>query len=264
MRATDDELTLVERCHALQTRMRDYHFFSHLTAAELYGLPLPRARPRNGTLHVTSLAPHPVMRRAGVTGHQLAIPDDGITTIAGLRVAEPREMWRQLGSLLTVDDLVVLGDALVQRREPLCTLDDLLLATATGGGRPGRPRLVKALRWVRPGVDSPMESRLRLFIRDAGLPEPQVNGTILDAFGEFVALGDLVYPEHRVVVEYDGGHHRTIEDQYHRDIDREYAIRATGWELVRLNKTHLRNRAAVAVARIAAALNARLVKNAQF
>ncbi|NEN06470.1 DUF559 domain-containing protein [Diaminobutyricibacter tongyongensis] len=105
-----------------------------------------------------------------------------------------------------------------------------------------------------------METRLRLHLRDARLPEPQVNAPIEDLYGEFVALGDLVYPEHRVVVEYDGGHHRTIEDQYNRDIDREYKIRSVGWELIRLNKSHLRNRAAVAKARVAAALDARACK----
>ena len=201
------------------------------------------------------------MRRAGVAGHQLAIPDASITGVNGFRVSGPPELWCELGSQLAVDELVVFGDALVRRRQPLCTLDDLRRATEDAKGRPGRTRLKRALKRVRPGVDSPMESRLRLFLRDAGLPEPEVNGTIVDKYGEFVALGDLVYAQHRVVVEYDGGHHRTIEKQYHRDIDREYAIRATGWEMIRVNKTHLRNRAAIAVARVAWALDTRFVKN---
>lgn len=255
------DLTVDARCSTLQTRMRDHQFFSHATAALLCDLPIPDPLRRTSPIHVTSLAPHPPMRRTGVAGHQVAIPEASITSLNGLRVPVPPELWCELGSQLGVDDLVVFGDALVRRRRPLCTLDDLRQATESARGRPGRPQLERALRWVRPGVDSPMESRLRLILRDAALPEPEVNGTIVDSSGEFVARGDLVYPEHRVVVEYDGGHHRTIEKQYHRDIDREYAIRATGWEMIRVNKTHLRNRAAVAVARVTAALDSRFVRS---
>jgi very-short-patch-repair endonuclease len=257
----DQEPTLVDRCRALQTRMRHHHFFSHETAAQLYGLPLPRSALDVRIIHVTSLAPHPAIRRAGVIGHQLGARNHGTTLVHGLRVTEPLEVWRQLGARLSVDDLVVVGDALVRRKLPLVSLEELRLATESAAGRPGSRRLRSAISWVRTGVDSPMESRLRLRLRDAGLPEPLVNGTITDAYGEFVALGDLVYPEYRIVVEYDGGHHRTIESQYHHDVDREYAIRAAGWDVIRVNKTHLKNRAAVAVARVRAALRSRFVKN---
>ena len=55
-------------------------------------------------------------------------------------------------------------------------------------------------------------------------------------------------------MEYDGDHHRTESHQYHRDVDRIWALEHAGWRVVRVNRSHLDNGAAVAVARVRAAL----------
>lgn len=95
-----------------------------------------------------------------------------------------------------------------------------------------------------------METILRLAIIRAGLPEPLVNYQILTGEGEVVAHGDLVYPQARVVIEYDGDHHRTDARQYHLDVDRLWKIQSLGWKVVRINSTHLASDAAEAVRRI--------------
>jgi very-short-patch-repair endonuclease len=106
---------------------------------------------------------------------------------------------------------------------------------------------------VRIDTDSAMETVLRLALVDGGLPEPVVNRPI--QVGSGVELhGDLVYVEKRVVVEYDGDHHRTEQRQYDLDVDRIWALEASGWRVIRVNRSHLANRASLAVARVRAAL----------
>ena len=99
-----------------------------------------------------------------------------------------------------------------------------------------------------------METVLRLAVVRAGLPEPHVNHPIAGASGRIVASGDLVFPAARLVVEYDGDHHRTDPEQYQTDIDRVYRIESLGWTVVRISKMHMRDGASEALARIRQAL----------
>ena len=105
-------------------------------------------------------------------------------------------------------------------------------------GRRGARRLASAFARVRSGTDSPQETRLRLDLVDAGLPEPVVNPVIHDAAGEQIAIGDLAYPEWRVLVEYDGEHHREDRAQYARDVERLDDLARAGWRVIRFNATH--------------------------
>ena len=73
---------------------------------------------------------------------------------------------------------------------------------------------------------------------DFGLPEPEVNGRILDDDGRFVAFGDLVYRRWRVILEYDGEQHRTDERQFARDVERLDDLARLGWRVVRVSKQH--------------------------
>ena len=104
-----------------------------------------------------------------------------------------------------------------------------------------------------PGVDSPKETVIRLMVVSGGLPEPHVNATILNRYGAFLALGDMVYPEFKVLVEYGGRHHFASEEQALRDIDRLDDLMEEGWRVIRLNKTHL-GRAATVMGKVRKAL----------
>ncbi|GAA0991440.1 DUF559 domain-containing protein [Subtercola frigoramans] len=104
-------------------------------------------------------------------------------------------------------------------------------------GGAGRRRLLDALQLIRLGCASPMETRLRLLIVRAGLPEPQLNVDILDGRGDFVACGDLYFPEQRVLVEYDGDQHRTDTKMYERDQTRLANLRAIGVECIRVRQS---------------------------
>jgi very-short-patch-repair endonuclease len=225
--------------------------FSHVTAAKLYGLPVLPGD--DADLHVTTIHPVRAPKGRGIIGHAV-VGERERCDLRGLPVPTPVEVWVQLASVSSADDLVIVGDALTRRKAPLADTDQLAAAVAEATGRPGITRLRDALPRVRPRTDSPMETVLRLAIVRGGLPEPHVNYGIHGRAGRIVAHGDLVFPSQRVVVEYDGDQHRTSEEQYRIDIDRLWRIESLGWRVIRINRTHMRDNAREALYRIRRAL----------
>ncbi len=72
---------------------------------------------------------------------------------------------------------------------------------------------------VRAGVDSPPESRLRLLVVLAGLPEPTVNHILRDPVtGEWVRRFELAYRDLLLAIEYQGRWHRQSEEVWSSDI----------------------------------------------
>lgn len=235
-------------------RMSPAHFFSHATAALIHGLPLPLRLERSATLHVCTEDPSARHGSSGVVGHHVAPGSIRVVQVRGFRVTSPVDTWCQLSTVLGLDDLIKAGDALVRRKKPLATMDELRAAVIRYAGHRGAKKLREAFEWVRPGVDSPKETEMRLLLVRAGLPEPEVNGTITDRVGVQIAAGDLVYRRYRVLVEYDGEQHRTDEEQYHWDVDRLDNIMEEGWRVIRINKSHLARKPASAVRKVETAL----------
>jgi hypothetical protein len=77
-----------------------------------------------------------------------------------------------------------------------------------------------------------MESRLRMLIVLAGLPEPGVNHIEYDDRGGWARRFDLSYPEARLAIEYDGRQHAQSQAQWERDVDRREGLDRDGWRLV--------------------------------
>jgi len=84
-----------------------------------------------------------------------------------------------------------------------------------------------------------------------------VNERIFDGAGRFVAEGDLVYPDHRVLLEYEGDHHRTDLRQFRKDIHRRERLVELDWWMIRITADDLVLRPEETVARIAATLHRR-------
>ena len=97
-----------------------------------------------------------------------------------------------------------------------------------------------ALELIRVGADSPPETRLRLALVRAGLPEPDLNHVLwgVPARASPVLWPDAAYAEWRISIQYDGAGHGG-SGQYLRDIRRESATRAYGWLEVRVAKDDL-------------------------
>jgi hypothetical protein len=86
---------------------------------------------------------------------------------------------------------------------------------------------------LRPGVDSPQETRLRLIIVRAGLPEPDVNVPVFDAAGEWIGSPDLGYGAYRIALQYEGDVHRSNPRRWRQDIARDEAFADAGWLVLR-------------------------------
>lgn len=243
--------TVVEKCRAYRLLLPAGGLFSHGTAAQLLGLPVPARIRDDPLINVAVPRPARAPRMRGVRGHQLAtLP--AMSLVRGLPVPEPAELWCQLGRILTIDELVVIGDALSQRSNPLTSPAELRDALENATARPGIRALRSAVELVRARTDSPMESRLRLAIVRDGLPEPLVNYII--AGPERGYHLDLAYPHRRLAVEYDGDQHRTDPDQYRLDVDRHWRIQSLGWRIVRINSAHMVAGAHEAIRRVRLAL----------
>ncbi|CAL4859066.1 DUF559 domain-containing protein [Microbacterium sp. MM2322] len=241
--------------------MLPHEAFSHVTAAILWDIPLPLSVLEDPRLHVCVTGPLRLPRSRGVRGHEVTA---GSTTVTveprtGLRTTDPASTWAALGSVLRSErDLVAAGDAIIRTwrvRHPLATIDELAEVLDTGR-RVGIRSLRDALPLLRMGSASRPESHLRLALLDAGLPEPELNHPVI-IDGRVVATADLVYPESRVAVEYEGEHHLLDAQQWAYDIDRYDALRSAGWAVVRITKADLFGRTERAANKVAAALRAR-------
>lgn len=226
--------------------MNPAHFFSHQTAADLYDLPLP-AYAHSNKLHVSVTAPMRAPESAGVVGHRMSGPPqrvrdlvlrDGPTAeLFAFPVVEPVHLWAQLAPLLDVEDLVAIGDAIVTslpRRGlldvgALASIDDLWAITAARGGERGAVSMRRALPSIRKGALSRPESLIRLMALRAGFPEPALNFEVRDDAGLILAVGDLCWPEWRVVVEYDGDYHRRERWKFRSDVTRGERYADAGW-----------------------------------
>lgn len=243
----------VARCTAFLPLLSKGQWFSHGTAGTLWGLWLPQRHLESEEIHVSAARPSREPRMRGVHGHRVDPRAFERTLVDGLPVTSAVDCWRELSAELTVDELIAVGDGLVRRQGPFATLAELALAVERHSGRRGAVTLARALPQIRTGADSPRETVLRLLLVRAGLPKPLVN---LEVGGsERRIFGDLVYPDCRVIVEYDGRHHRA-PSQYAADIVRLERLASDSWSVIRVVAEHLDDPAAVA-ARVARALVAR-------
>lgn len=198
-------------------------FASHASAGRIHGVPLPTLPDE----HVTVLLAGDRRNRPGIVCHLRS--DAPILIRNGLKVSGYAQMFVELAELLGLVDLVIVGDHLV-RHKGVALAD--LLAFCAESTLPGAPFARVAAAYVRERVDSPMETRLRMLLVLAGLPEPEVNLVIRDAEGVAVRRYDLSYPTVKVIVEYDGRHHVEVVEQWEADLTRREAIDDEDWRIL--------------------------------
>ncbi|WP_406831930.1 DUF559 domain-containing protein [Pedococcus sp. KACC 23699] len=154
----------------------------------------------------------------------------GHALLDGIPVTTAQDTFLDLAGELSLLDLVVLGDSLVGRGR--ISPEELVAAAEQRGTARHRAIARRAAGLVRVGVDSPMESRLRMLIVLAGLPEPVVNHVEYAEDGRWARRFDLSYPEHRLAIEYDGRQHAESTKQWQRDVERRAELDQDGWRLV--------------------------------
>ncbi|MFC6356830.1 hypothetical protein [Luethyella okanaganae] len=251
----DETPTLWNLARAYRSRMPEAQFFSHATAAIMHRMPLPAHLPAPTGLHVSTLTPGARPRVRGVIGHESDPSITGVVERGGFRLSNAVDTWCQLAGILGVEDLVAVADFLITGDEPLSgrppptTLDELRAAVDVRKGRRGTRALRLALEQARYGPLSRMETLTRLLLVSAGLPEPEINVTVLTASGRFVAMVDLAYPAYRVGLEYEGDGHRE-RARFRKDITRRERIEDETWTIVRLSADDVTLRARETIGRV--------------
>lgn len=236
---------------------------SHATAFGLWDFPgfLPGGDDRR--VHISRPDTMAITRRRGVVGHVGQFFADEIVSHDGLLITSRARTWLDCARKMSIDELTVVADHLLRlprpdfegRSEPYATREDLEDMLDRHKGTPGIRKARLALEQARPGSDSAPETRLRLALECAGLPEPQLNVPVELGAG-VVRQPDLSYRDQRVAVEYDGEGHSEAA-QIVRDIAREEDFARAGWTVVRISKRHMENEARAAVAKVRSALLSR-------
>jgi hypothetical protein len=245
----------VRKAREYLPRLRPGQVFSHETAAAIWGAPLPLAFTDTGRvadesdlmLHVSTIGTGALPRVDGVIRHRATPRMTAVRAHDGLPITSAATTWASFGSL-PLRDLVALGDFFCRAwragfgrptpgMPPLATVDELRAALESGRRR-GGVTLRHALGLVREDSWSPRESRVRLELVMAGLPEPELNVDLADDHGRFLGCVDLVYRKQRVVIEYLGMFHAS---SWAADVERIAAPRAAGWTVIEVTAPLLAN-----------------------
>ncbi len=197
---------------------------SHFSAAKLLALPVPE----HPFEHVTVFRHEDRRWRPEVKPH-VTKRLRKMLIIRGIRCTDPVTTFIQLAGSLSLVDLVVLGDAIVKqykvspsRLVRMCRASTDYYAAAA----------LRAARYVRRGVDSPMESRLRMLLVLAGLPEPKVDVRVMNEDGTWRRRYDLCYPGFKLIIEYDGRQHAEDVEQWNADLERREELDEDGFRIL--------------------------------
>lgn len=172
-----------------------------------------------------------------------------------LFVSSPAMSFVQSASELSLIELVRYGYVLCssyayavgeeegfRKREPLATAKALERFIEKTCGLRGEKKARRALRFVRDGSASPMETNLVMalclprMLGGYGIELPELNPRIAARSGGLVARDhfacDLYWKKHRVAVEYDSREHHSGNDAETRDSARRSALLAQGITVV--------------------------------
>jgi hypothetical protein len=203
---------------------------SHRTAAALWDL-----RQWTGVPHVTVAGARPQRRRLRL--HFAALADDEVDTCDRIPVTSVARTILDLATTLPFKSVEHLyNEAQYQRLTSPVSLAVLLERSPTRPGSRHLRRLVERDTLYRTRVE--MEADFLAFCDDRGLPRPDATNVSREIHGRKIEA-DAVYVEARLLVELDGGSHKTAA-RFHGDRARDRANLADGWPTIRVTAPHLR------------------------
>jgi hypothetical protein len=178
--------------------------------------------------------PRSARSRPGIEFHEAAVARDELTTLSCIPVTTVPRTLLDLAAVVSRRDV----ERAINQAEVLRLSDALSLADLVAR-YPGR-RGIAAVRAILAtgGIGSTitrseLEDRFLAFLDRAGLPRPQVNGSV-SAGGRWIE-GDCVWRARRLIVELDGHAFHTTAAAFERDRSRDRALQAGGWRVVRVN-----------------------------
>lgn len=156
-----------------------------------------------------------------------------------MRVTTPVRTWCDVARTMPLADALAVGDAALRRG--LFTAGQLSGACANQAGLRGIVRAEKAAGLIDGRRESPLESASWVYFIRHHLPLPQMQVTIHDRGGLFVARVDFLWRQASLVGECDGRMKYRSEDALYAEKRREDSLRALGLGVVRWGATDLRD-----------------------
>lgn len=234
---------LALRSHAAYRYIEGTGVLSGYSAAEILGA---SCGPSDAPAEVT--VPHRGQRsRPGLLVHRTNLDPGEISEVKGLKVTSPLRTTYDLARRGDLVERVVAVDRLanVHRFDP-----DLLLGLRARYRRSRGNELVpQVLAHADRRAGSPMETRLRMLIVQAGLPKPQVQWVVQDEPSRTAVWLDLAWPDLMIGIEYEGEGH-TEPGQVLRDVGRYPALVDKGWRIYRYTKREILRRQDLIIAQL--------------
>ena len=216
--------------------------FSHATALHYHGVAVPEDCTLSTDLHVSFEDRGSRRRFTGVKTHCWS---GGFETTfdegGGFFVTNPAMTWAQMAAHVGEESLAVIAGAYACRdaRRRLASLEDLARYVRDNPYFHGRRRCKDVMPFLLANSDSPPESVVAVLIMKAGLGTPVANFRI-DLPGGGYRLGDLVFPDLKLVIEYQGAYHAGLA-QMRADAARWNELRALGWDIVFVTADDMRD-----------------------
>jgi very-short-patch-repair endonuclease len=221
--------------------------FAGATAAWMWGLDLAPTSPVEVIVSLDS----GIRSRAGLSVRRCQLSASDVATIRRLRATAVLRTLRDLCLRSPAVDALIAIDMAV--RLGLTDAEALRRHADTAQGRAGAHRM-RSLASLAAAAESPMETRLRWLLIQAGLPRPEVQTNLRDRDQRFVGRADLYYSAARLIIEYDGGNHR---ERLIEDNRRQNLLINAGFRLLRFTAPDIHHRPDVVVAQVQLALGAK-------
>jgi hypothetical protein len=157
--------------------------FCGVTAARLYGLPVPGGDQR---VHVAvPSSTRTIARTRNPCVHSYTISPEHRRKVSGRWVVAPERLFLELAATLARIDLIIAGDQMLRRE--LTTPQRLERFLSTSRRRRGVRRARAAVPLLERDAWPQPESRLRILLIDAGLPRPGADQDVLNDWGVLLA-----------------------------------------------------------------------------
>ena len=219
--------------------------FAGATAAWLFGLDLEPADP----IEIVVPPDSGIRSRVGLSVRRCDVSPGEVVSVRGLRTTSlPLALARLCLQRPAVEALVAIDMAV---RAGITDAAALGRYAEAAKGRAGAGRLRSLAAFAAP-AESPMETRLRWLLIQAGLPRPEVQTNLRDSKARFIGRADLYYPAAKLVLEYDGGNHR---ERLVEDDRRQNLLINAGFRLLRFTAADIHSRAEIVEAQVRGALS---------
>jgi len=215
---------------AAQLDVGPHGALSDMTAARLWGF----SAVRSGAIELLVPVPHHPRPARGRVHRVDDLAADDLRERPPFRLTSPERTLVDIAGRCTPPHLEAILDQAA--RDGLLSIESVAasLDRLRHPGRAGVRRLdaVLARPSVRQRADSWLERRLLDLIDAAGLPRPRTQVELERSDG-LVARVDAFYDDARLVIEVDGHRTHSTRRQRQADAEREAALVAQGWRVIR-------------------------------